>query len=158
MGEGLRHQINFTSLPAGLPVPVNLCLGSPLLPPPAAKKSSAQEVGDKIDFEMRPVVLKFGYCLKVLAVCVFLPKLMSLEKGLEPPRKLSRSRQPCRRAHSKQSWPWVRVLWVMSPSEAGDQDQGEAGTIVTREARSGEHFTSRASVVTTIWDDSTKKV
>ena len=69
-------------------------------------------------------------------MCVFLPKLMSLEKGLEPPRKLSRSRQPCRRAHSKQSWPWARVLWVMSPSEAGDQDQGEAGTRVTRDAGS----------------------
>ena len=44
----------------------------------------------------------------------------------------------------------------MSPSQAGDQDHREAGTIITREAPMGEHFVSRASVVTTIWDDSTK--
>lgn len=51
----------------------------------------------------------------------------------------------------------MRVQWVMSPSQAGDQDHGEAGTIITREAPMGERFVSRASVVTTIWDDSTKK-
>lgn len=100
-------------------------------------------------------MLKFVYRLKVLAVSVFLPKL-SLEKGLEPPRKLSRSRQPCRRAHSRAG---LGCEWVMSPSQAGEQDQGEAGTVLTR-----KHpwvSTSRpkkASVVTTIWDDSTKEV
>ena len=45
----------------------------------------------------------------------------------------------------------------MSPSQAGDQDHREAGTIITREAPMGEHFMSRASVVTTIWNNSTKK-
>lgn len=48
--------------------------------------------------------------------------------------------------------------WVMSPSQAGEQDQGEAGTVLTR-----KHpwvSTSRpkkASVVTTIWDAQHKK-
>lgn len=114
-------------------------LGSPLLPPPAAKKKlrsrswRQNRLWDEASGAEVCVSPKDS-----CSVCISSwtneswERVGTSQKAFKVQTALQES--------SQQSWPWVRVLWVMSPSEAGDQDQGEAGTVVTREARSGEHL------------------
>lgn len=86
-------------------------------------------------------MLKFVYRLKVLAECISFPKL-SLEKGLNLPESFQ-GPDSRRRAHSRAG---LGCEWVRSPSQAGEQDQGEAGTVLTRKHPVGEHFTSKESL------------